>query len=93
MRPPSIFSRLWAWYCRLVDRMPNFTTHPAMRSYQRLSAMMEGAPDYRALVKAAAQSGARTTARKRKGNIVVIIDLPQKGGTTARLRLKFKEKP
>lgn len=89
----TIFSRLWAWYCRLVDRMPNFTTHSAMRSYQRLSAAMEGTtPDYRALVKAAAQSGARTTARKRKGNIVVIIDLPQKGGAMARLRLKFKEK-
>ena len=88
--------RFSAWYIRRVDSLfdatPNFTTSPAMRRYRRLAAAVEGG-DYKPLVAAASLDGARTTTRKRAGNIVVIIDLPNKGGPNTRLRLKFKAKP
>lgn len=88
----SLAGRFAAWFIRQVDRMPNIATRPALKSYQRLGDALAGfTPDYSALT-AARQSGARVSKRKRGGNIVIIIDVPQKGGTSTRLRLKFREK-
>ena len=88
------FRRFLDWLDRNAVWSPNFATSQAMRNYQRLRRSTEwGGLSYRPLIAAAQQDGARTTTRKRKGNIIVIIDLPQKNGPATRIRLKFKEKP
>ena len=86
--------RFAAWFIRQVDGMPNLSTGSALRRYERLGNALAGfAPDYTALVNAAKKGGARTTQRKRKGAVVVIIDFPARGDDPpTRLRLKFKEK-
>ena len=87
----SFFRRLLVWLDCDAPWSPDFAATAERYLALRNSAEW-GSADYKPLVAAARKSGDRVTARKRKGNIVVIIDIPQKDGTKARLRLKFKEK-
>ena len=98
----SFFPRLlaWlgqniAWLSRLLDRLTAYAVQSpidALLKCDEARLAEYGAARYASLAAEAKRKGWGISRRKRRGNIVIIIDLPQKNGPAKRIRLKFKEK-